>query len=108
MASIMESLRKLAKEMGAPNGNNIEDQVNKMRKFVGLSSKWKETDLTDVWRVGGLTETGTTMDSDKRVRTVGFIDVSGRTKVYIADDYKLRIAYYEDNKETRSLVTATG
>ena len=99
MASIMESLRKLAKEMGAPNGNNIEDQVNKMRKFVGLSSKWKETDLTDVWRVGGLTETGTTMDSDKRVRTVGFIDVSGRTKVYIADDYKLRIAYYEDNKE---------
>lgn len=101
MASIMESLRKLAKEMGAPNGNNIEDQVNKMRKFVGLSSKWKENDLTDVWKIGGLTQSGSTMDSNKRVRTAAFIDVSGRFKVYIADGYKLRIAYYDDAKEAK-------
>lgn len=79
--------------------NDYTDDDKQAVIDASTAVRWKENDLTDVWKIGGLKTNGQTVDATNRVRTAAFIDVSGKFKVYIAEGYKLRIAFYSDAKE---------
>lgn len=79
--------------------NDYTDEDKQTLTDLSSAVRWSEHNFTDVWRKGGLNNSGTTINANNRVRTAGFIDTSGKFKTYIENGYKLRIGYYSDTKE---------
>ena len=79
--------------------NDYTDDDKQAVIDASTAVRWSEHDYTDIWRKGGLNNSGVTINANNRVRTAGFIDTSGKFKTYIDNGYKLRIGYYSDAKE---------